>query len=142
MGCTRYVSTGTGVSRPAQRMGEARYILAVDDDVLYVEALASLVERFGYRVVYAGSLREARERLGEFHYRLILLAVLLPDGPGARLQQEIRASCPDAAVMFLTPYLGAPGPADNALQDDTIELLSKTRSPAYVMGRVQHYLCA
>ena len=76
-------------------------ILLVEDDTVLREGLTELFVRDGYRVITAGSLREARERLtGEV--QAMVMDVGLPDGDGVSLCREWRAAGENRPVLFLT----------------------------------------
>ena len=54
-------------------------LLLVEDDSVLRDGLSELFSRDGYRVVRAGSLREARELLTD-EVRIVVMDVGLPDG--------------------------------------------------------------
>ncbi len=75
--------------RPGARLSA----LILDDDAEFRASLAALVEREGFDVREAGSLAEARQRLGEAHADLVLADLGLPDGDGLELlRDETRAA--------------------------------------------------
>jgi PAS domain S-box-containing protein len=63
---------------------KAQSVLHVEDDRDVVEVVAAML-RPAYRVTHAGTLAEARERLANEPFSLILLDLLLPDGHGSEL---------------------------------------------------------
>jgi two-component system, NtrC family, response regulator AtoC len=105
---------------PAARLAA----LVVEDDPEFRASLAALVEREGFEVREAGSLAEARQRLGESHPDLVLADLGLPDGDGLELLRDeaLAAECEfivvtgnatvDSAVEALREgaldYLGKP----------------------------------
>ena len=76
-------------------------ILLVEDDAVLREGLTELFTRDGYRVITAGSLREARERL-DGEVQAIVMDVGLPDGDGVNQCREWRAAGETRPVLFLT----------------------------------------
>lgn len=76
-------------------------ILLVEDDTVLREGLTELFTRDGYRVITAGSLREARERL-DGEVQAIVMDVGLPDGDGVNQCREWRAAGETRPVLFLT----------------------------------------
>ncbi len=76
-------------------------ILLVEDDTVLREGLTELFTRDGYRVITAGSLREARERL-DGDVQAIVMDVGLPDGDGVNQCREWRAAGETRPVLFLT----------------------------------------
>ena len=76
-------------------------ILLVEDDTVLREGLTELFTRDGYRVITAGSLREARDRL-DGDVQAIVMDVGLPDGDGVNQCREWRAAGETRPVLFLT----------------------------------------
>jgi DNA-binding response OmpR family regulator len=74
-------------------------ILVVEDDKVVAYSMKYALE--DYNVDFADSLKEARLKLNENFYDLILLDVMLPDGVGYDLCREIRESS-DVGIIFLT----------------------------------------
>ena len=75
-----------GTKRAAARLSA----LVVDDDTGFRESLALLVARAGCDVREAASLAEARERLDESVFDVILADLGLPDGSGIELIRDER----------------------------------------------------
>ena len=76
-------------------------ILLVEDDAILREGLTELLSREGYRVIPAGSVREAREKL-DANVNAVVMDVGLPDGDGVSLCREWRESGETRPVLFLT----------------------------------------
>ena len=71
-------------------------VLIVDDSLTVRMDLVEILEAAGFVPCAVGSIAEARTELAAAHFALVILDVLLPDGDGVALLQEIRAA-PDAA---------------------------------------------
>jgi sigma-B regulation protein RsbU (phosphoserine phosphatase) len=65
-------------------------ILLVDDEELNREGLARRLERHGYAVTGAKNGREAIERLGERHFDLVLLDIMMPGMGGLEVLKFLR----------------------------------------------------
>ena len=77
-------------------------ILIVDDNRDLLSMLSQILEREGFRSPRtAGSCREARLALKEAVPDFIILDVMLPDGDGFSLFQEIRRTA-DIPILFLS----------------------------------------
>ena len=76
-------------------------LLLVEDDSVLRDGLSELFSRDGYRVVRAGSLREARELLTD-EVRIVVMDVGLPDGDGVSLCREWRDAGKTCPILFLT----------------------------------------
>lgn len=76
-------------------------ILLVEDDPNILRTNRRILEREGFRVFCAGTLREARAQLAEANPEALVLDIRLPDGSGLDFCQEIRPATL-APVLFLT----------------------------------------
>ena len=76
-------------------------LLLIEDDPVLRGGLVELFSREGYRVIEAGSLREARTKL-DGSVQGIVMDVGLPDGDGVSLCREWRAQGETRPILFLT----------------------------------------
>jgi PAS domain S-box-containing protein len=83
-----------------------RSILLVEDEELVATGIAAVLEIDGLEVRIAASGMEAIEALSEFDPDAVVLDVGLPDMPGTRVYEEIRATRPDMPVVFSTGHTG------------------------------------
>lgn len=87
---------GGGLDGPA--------VLHVEDDADMREVLAGLLAPQPLRLDPAGSLAEARARLGAHRYDLVILDLMLPDGDGAALLPELGAMRPPVPVIIFSAH--------------------------------------
>jgi len=87
-------------------------ILVIDDEADLRELLDISLRRMGHDVVMAGSLAEARARLGERRYSLVLTDMRLGDGLGIDIVRQLAAGTERTPVAVITAY----GSADNAVE--------------------------
>ncbi len=80
---------------------DAPLILVVEDNPANLRLTAALLARAGYRMLAAGSLAQASERLAEVRPDLVLLDLGLPDGDGLELLPRLGAGIP---VLAVTAY--------------------------------------
>ncbi len=66
------------------------HILIVDDNQSLQYSLLKVLEEGGYKIYSAHTIEEAKRRLEEREYDLILLDWLLPDGSGVELMRSLR----------------------------------------------------
>ncbi len=76
-------------------------LLLIEDDAMLRGGLSELFSREGYRVIEAGSVREARQKKDET-VQVIVLDVGLPDGDGVNLCREWRSQGEKRPILFLT----------------------------------------
>lgn len=86
-------------------------ILVIDDEADLRELLDISLRRMGHDVVMAGSLAEARLRLAERRYSLVLTDMRLGDGLGIDIVRQLSSSPERTPVAVITAY----GSADNAV---------------------------
>lgn len=79
-------------------------VLVIDDEESIREFLDLLFTEEGYDVTVTGSVTGAREKLASGSYELILCDILMPDGSGLDLLQEIMTTDLRAAVIMMTAY--------------------------------------
>ena len=79
-----------------------RNILIVDDEEPIRRLLGYLLEPHGYQVTLAGESREARQRLEQGSYALVLCDVNMPGESGMDLVRHILAQYPTSAVIMIT----------------------------------------
>jgi two-component system response regulator PilR (NtrC family) len=99
-------------------------ILIVDDEADLRELLEITLLKMGLDVDSAATVEEARARLAQTEYALVLTDMRLPDGLGIELVQEITAQCRNTPVAVITAF----GSADNAvmaLKAGAFDYLSK-----------------
>ena len=65
-------------------------ILIVEDEPSLCELMARTLRKEQYVVETASTFTEASERLGVYSYDCVLLDIMLPDGNGLRLLEELK----------------------------------------------------
>lgn len=64
-------------------------ILIIEDEVELASSIASYLEEEEYICETVTSFREAYDKIGFFDYDCILLDIMLPDGDGIKLLEEL-----------------------------------------------------
>lgn len=77
-------------------------ILLLEDDFFLRDGLCVLLEKEGYAVQSAQDCAQARVLLGKSCFDLAILDVMLPDGSGMEICQELRRSGNPVPILFLT----------------------------------------
>ncbi len=114
-------------------------ILLVDDEENLTRTLAMILQREGYVVKTAATIKEARQRLGESTYDLTFLDLKLPDESGLIFLPELRSQFPDMPVLILTAHdkLDA---AIEAVRKGARDFLLKPVDPPLIIERVAEIL--
>ena len=110
-------------------------ILLVEDDKDLSFITKRLLESRGYEVMTAAAIAEAQELLRQHSYDLILLDLMLPDGEGTQLCEEIRQTsvCPIIFVSCLSDNLTKIG----ALQLGGDDYITKPVDYEELVARIQ-----
>jgi two-component system response regulator PilR (NtrC family) len=98
-------------ARTADAGARFRRVLVVDDEPDIRELLELTLVKMGLAVDSAGSIAEAKARLGAERYRLCLTDMRLPDGEGLELVRHISGLAGDLPVAVITAH----GSAENAV---------------------------
>ncbi len=75
-------------------------VLLVEDHTDTRAVLSTLLNRCGCRTVTAKNLREARSRLGEMRFEILISDLNLPDGDGLELVREAKKLQPLKAIAL------------------------------------------
>ncbi len=106
--------------------GKRPRVLLVEDDVLIRMATSEMLADLGHDVVEAGSIAEAREKLGREPLQIMLTDLGLPDGHGMKLVRLVVENHPEVAVII-------------ASGGDLREHLDNSGLPRPVTGLVKPY---
>lgn len=79
-------------------------ILLVEDDLDAGGSLRDILELDGHRVLFAGSLAEARQIVINYPVSVVLLDRRLPDGSADDFLPELHALVPTAEIIVITGY--------------------------------------
>jgi DNA-binding NtrC family response regulator len=81
------------------------YILLVEDESLFANAVSKRLGKAGYKCKLAGTLAEAQRQIDTGAIELVLLDMRLPDGSGLDFLARLRESeAADIPVVVLTAY--------------------------------------
>jgi len=84
------------------RDNEAVNILVVDDESAVRFLLKQILERNGYACLLAENAREARARMSEQSFHLMLCDIQMPEESGLELARHVLTRTPDTAVVMVT----------------------------------------
>jgi DNA-binding NtrC family response regulator len=130
-------------------------VLLVDDEPDFVAAAKEMLQLHGHTVASAERLESARRLLGGAAPDVLLLDLMLPDGNGLELLEELRES-PVKRVVFITGHPGIKsliknlsGPSVSYLTKPigstellrTVETDADTESSSAVEGNHLHFGC-
>jgi two-component system, NtrC family, sensor kinase len=113
-------------------------VLIVDDSLTVRMNLTEILDAAALPAVACATLAEARRRLAEQPFALVILDVLLPDGDGIELLKEIRAmpQAGQTAVMLLSTEAEIRDRV-RGLTTGADEYVGKPYDPNYVVARAR-----
>ena len=116
-------------------------ILVVDDSLTVRMNLLETLAAAGLEAAACASLAEAREALATGRFALVILDVLLPDGDGIALLEEIRAAprTREMAVMLLSSEAEVRDRV-RGLRTGADEYIGKPYEPSYLVARARALL--
>lgn len=109
-------------------------ILIVDDDELFTRGLAQFLRGHGHDVTAVCSLAEARAALGRSVPALMLLDLMLPDGNGLELLDDL-AGLPGLRVVIASGHAGVTAFIDK-LEGNNVSYLAKPIDPRDLLGLI------
>lgn len=77
-------------------------ILLVDDDIDFVETLATRLRKRGLYVEVATSGKESIEKARQTVFHIVILDLVMPDMDGIETLKVLQKRCPGIQVMLLT----------------------------------------
>jgi DNA-binding response OmpR family regulator len=114
----------------------SKLLLCVEDDKTLLRNSREFLERRGYRVLSAETLKEAREHLSKEKPDAIFLDIMLPDGNGLDLLTELRAAGSKVPVIMLTAW-GEPKDVSRGYRLGATAYLSKPFEHEAVLAAVE-----
>ena len=110
-------------------------VLFVDDEPDFVAAATEMLQLHGHTVESAERLESARRLLGGVPPDVLLLDLMLPDGNGLELLEELRAS-PVKRVVFITGHPGIKSLIKN-LSGPSVSYLTKPIGSSELLRTVE-----
>ncbi len=108
-------------------------ILVVDDEKNITDLLQDILEDEGFFVETATSITEAKEKIKEKDFEIILLDVWLPDGEGIDLIPFIKESNPLTKIVMISGHANIPI-AVKALKEGAFDFLEKPISTDSILA--------
>ncbi len=104
------------------------HILIVEDDIAFLKMLSTFLERQGYKVSGVSSVQEAKLRIKEIDFPLIITDLKLPDDTGISLLEYVKESAPGTGVILMTGYADV-STAVSAIKKGALDYISKPFRP-------------
>lgn len=114
-------------------------VLVVEDEPAIAESVAYALGRAQFEATTAGSLEQARHRLEESTVSLVVLDLMLPDGSGFELIEELAKRTKSPAIIVLSSR-DAEADRVKALECGADDYVIKPFSPREIVARVKAVL--
>lgn len=114
-------------------------ILLIEDDIPFCKMLDSFLSRKGYVVETAFSAEEAKVKINQQGFDLVITDLRLPDYDGIELMTEIKHLNPETPVILMTGYSDV-NTAVKAIKNGAADYISKPFNPEEVLLVVSNAL--
>ncbi|MBE2254488.1 MAG: PAS domain-containing protein [Myxococcus sp.] len=122
--------------QPTKRPAGRGVVLLVEDDAPVREVAQRLLRGAGYQVHVAAGTTEARALVATIaHLDLLLTDMVMPDGGGRELADELLARVPGLKVLFMSGYTDDTV-MRSGVRDGKLQLLQKPFTPATLLDAV------
>ncbi len=111
-------------------------VLVVDDEQTARSFVGGALADAGYEAIEAGDLAQARQAIETGAADIVLLDVVLPDGSGLSLLQQIARENPRPPVILITAF-GEVDIAVQAMKQGALDFLQKPLDLDQLIGAVQ-----
>ena len=132
------------IDPPLSQLAGDESVLVVEDDPGVRQLTTGVLRDLGYRVLEAGSAREALAKLESDTgkaVRLLLTDVIMPESSGKELADLVRAMRPEVRVLFMSGY-AADVLGRHGVLEDGVEFLEKPFSVDTLARRIREVLDA
>lgn len=115
-------------------------VLVIDDDPLFLRALARVLSEAGHAVRCVESVRQGVRAFGEASYDVVVTDVYMPDEDGLDALRQLRQARPDTSIIVLSGRLT--GAFGTTLRDVVLHLgaaaaLAKTSDAGSLVDLVE-----
>ncbi len=111
-------------------------VLVVDDEQTARTFVGAALGDAGYEAIEAGDLAQAKQAIATGAADIVLLDVVLPDGSGLSLLQQIALENPSPPVILITAF-GEVDIAVSAMKQGALDFLQKPLDLEQLIGAVQ-----
>ncbi|MCP4719709.1 MAG: sigma-54-dependent Fis family transcriptional regulator, partial [Desulfobacteraceae bacterium] len=102
-------------------------ILIIDDDEGVVQAMSTFIEKMGYKMESAFTLKDGLDKIYSSGFDIILLDVNLPDGSGLSIIDEVLALPVSPQIIIMTGFSDPDG-AQLAIESGAWDYIEKPAS--------------
>ncbi len=111
-------------------------ILIIDDEEVFREDLASLLEDEGYRCRTAAEGTEGLDKAADEPPDIVLCDLMMPGMSGVEITGRMAQMCPDAAILIVTAF-GTMDTAVEAFRQGALDFLLKPLDPDELLRKIE-----
>jgi two-component system response regulator HydG len=107
-------------------------LLVIEDDVAFCKLVEKFLTKKNYEVATAFSAAEAKSKIADNNFDLILTDIRLPDADGMTLLSEFKSEFPAIPIILMTGYSNI-NMAVKAIKNGAVDYISKPFNPDEVL---------
>lgn len=115
-------------------------ILIVEDDITFSLMLTTWLGKKGFVVRSSSSVSDAKRRLGEEAFDLVISDLRLPDGDGIDLLKWLKSTHPSLPLIMMTSYAEIQT-AVQAMKLGAADYIAKPLNPDELLGKIKELVC-
>ena len=116
-------------------------ILIIEDDAAFCKMLQKFLTKHDHQVQTSFSAPDAKNKLSETVFDVVLTDVRLPDYDGIQLLSDIKESNPETQVILMTGYAEVSA-AVKAMKNGAFDYIAKPFTPTDIVALVDNALAA
>lgn len=117
-------------------------ILIIEDDITFSLMLTTWLSKKGFEIKTSASVSDARRRIDEGNYNLVISDLRLPDGDGIDLLKWLKDKYPSLPLIMMTSYAEIQT-AVQAMKSGAADYISKPLNPEELLSKIKDALkCA
>lgn len=115
-------------------------ILIVEDDITFSLMLTTWLGKKGFVVRSSSSVSDAKRRLGEEAFDLVISDLRLPDSDGIDLLKWLKSAHPSLPLIMMTSYAEIQT-AVQAMKLGAADYIAKPLNPDELLGKIKELVC-
>ncbi len=116
-------------------MSKVSDILVIDDEKVIIDAVIKICSLENYSVDFASNVKTAIEMISKNYYSIIVCDVMMPDGDGFQILNEVQAKNSDSALIMMTGYSTVEN-AVNSLYQGAVDFIPKPFTVDELLGSI------
>ncbi|MBL7996760.1 response regulator [bacterium] len=105
-------------------MTKSTKILVIDDEQVIIDAVTKICSLENHQVDFALGVRSAIDKISQSYYSIIICDIMMPDGDGFQILDELRNRNVDSALIMMTGYSTVEN-AVNSLYQGAVDFIPK-----------------